>query len=128
MGIKMNITKTRQDLDKIDKKIQRNIKVAGEQQAGEVFRETKVLVPKDTRALVNSGSLTRSFAKTKLTWTIKYGDSNVDGIGVYYAAAVHEVKAKHTPPTTMKYVETPLVKSVADWHSTIARAVRKAVR
>lgn len=123
MGIKMDFKSMHKDLEKTKKRIDRYAKDEMEKMARTVFADTQAAVPRDTGALARSGNLTgRGF-----DWEIKYGNSDVDGVGVYYAAAVHNRRARH-PIGQMKYVEEPFINSIFQWMVVMHRAMQKAFR
>lgn len=122
----MNSQEVRRDLKKIERNAKRTVRLRGGSQAQTVFIETQVKVPKDTGALLASGNLSTNHRGSVFEWIIKYGNSNVDRIGVFYAAAVHERPATHAAPTGTKYVEGPLMRSVAGWRRAAVRAMKEA--
>lgn len=95
-----------------------------------IFDETKIRVPKKTSALLDSGRIERiRTTGYERTYTIKYGDSQVDGVGVSYAAAVHEIlDAEHPAPTGPKYVELPLIEGEGEFKRILIDELRKAVK
>ena len=127
MGIKMDFDKVRRDLRQAERRVKQTVREAGDGEARNVFIETKMRVPKETGALLSSGNLSTNHQGTFYEWIIKYGNSEVDGVGVDYAAAVHERRAVHASPTGTKYVEGPLMESVAGWRRAVARAMKEAM-
>lgn len=91
----------------------------------DVFAETQRRVPKATHALMASGRIEKNEDGTE---SIVYGNSDTEGVGVYYAAAVHEIlDAKHAPPTGAKYVEMPLVEAIPDFKDAVTEAMKKTM-
>lgn len=127
MGLNFNIGDVRKELEAYKEEAVKSVKAAGDFEANAFFEETKLRVPKETNALLESGKLTSSGSKERFEWTVKYGDSNVDGVGVDYAAAVHErVGAYHAPPTGAKYVEGPLVQWIPKFKRAFSKAMQAA--
>jgi hypothetical protein len=90
----------------------------------EIFEETQRMVPKKTRALMESG---RVEWKDRTSASIIYGNSETDRIGVFYAAAVHEIlDAEHDPPTGAKYVEIPLETGMNKFKDRLGKAAKDA--
>lgn len=90
----------------------------------DVFAETQRRVPKATTELMRSGRIEKNQDGSE---SIVYGNSDVEGVGVYYAAAVHEIlDAKHAPPTGAKYVELPLVEAIPDFKDSVTEAMKKS--
>jgi hypothetical protein len=104
MGFELDTSGFSREIERLKKEIPNTAKRALKEEATKVFMDTQTMVPKDTDALMLSGRMDM----TADGFEIKYGDSEVDGIGVYYAAAVHDRHAKHVTGQ-MKYVETPLM-------------------
>lgn len=91
----------------------------------DVFEETQRRVPKESLALMRSGRIERDDDGSE---SIVYGNSEVEGVGVYYAAAVHEIlDAKHAAPTGPKYVELPLVEAIPDFKDAVKEAMKKTL-
>lgn len=92
----------------------------------DVFAETQRRVPKETMALMRSGKIVREEDGSE---SIVYGNSEVEGVGVYYAAAVHEIlDAKHAAPTGPKYVELPLIEAIPDFKDAAAEGMRDVLK
>lgn len=128
MGINFDISGAKRDLKGIEKRVTAAAKLAGGAEFKLFEAETKLRVPKDTTALVNSARSGDRHTGSRFSWWITYGNSNVDNVGIDYAAAVHEdLSAKHAPPTSSKYVETPLIQWKPNFKRAIATAVRRAV-
>lgn len=91
----------------------------------DVFAETQRRVPKESLALMRSGRIEQNEDGSE---SIVYGNSDVEGVGVYYAAAVHEIlDAKHAAPTGAKYVEMPLVEAIPDFKDSVTEAMKKTI-
>lgn len=127
MGFRLDTSAARRDLRGISRRVEAAARNTGRTLAQGVFADTQREVPKDTGALAASGRMDENTGGSVFTWNIQYGNSNVDRIGVYYAAAVHERAARHAAPTKMKFVEDPMVRSTPLWQRSIARAVRRAI-
>lgn len=99
--------------------------------ADAVFTETQVRVPKgDTGALQGSGHVDPvDTSGMKRSCNIHYGDSDVDRVGVFYAAAVHELLShEHPPPTGAKYVEGPLIAAIPEFREKLARKMEDTAK
>jgi hypothetical protein len=96
----------------------------------EVYDETQVRVPQGkTGALANSGKTqaVRDVGNVR-EYEVVYGDSDVDRVGVFYAAAVHEIlDAQHPAPTGAKYVELPLIEAEDKFRNNFIDEMKKAV-
>ncbi|MFE9742959.1 hypothetical protein [Streptomyces sp. NPDC006477] len=95
----------------------------------EVFDETQRRVPKKTGMLKESGQIVwKDRSGPTRSASIVYGNSEVDRVGVFYAAAVHEIlDAEHAPPTGPKYVELPLIEQEDKFKRDLKRAAAKAL-
>lgn len=95
----------------------------------EIFEETQRRVPQKTGALKESGRIEwKDRGGDHPEATIKYGNSEVDRVGVFYAAAVHEIMdARHDPPTGPKYVELPLIEGEEKFKRALAKAAAKSL-
>lgn len=95
----------------------------------EIFQETQRRVPRKTGALKESGKIVPiDRTGSDRSYAIQYGDSDVDRVGVFYAAAVHEIMdAEHDPPTGPKYVEGPLNEGIEKFKKDLAKAAQRAL-
>lgn len=122
-GFDEAIRKFEEAKDKIDENIDKRVHDVMK----DVFAETQRRVPKETMALMRSGRIEKDDETGKES--IVYGNSEVEGVGVYYAAAVHEIlDAKHAPPTGPKYVELPLVEAIPDFRDAVVQATKSALK
>lgn len=116
-------------LKQAEESIAENAEDAVQNNIQEIFEETQRRVPKDTGKLADSGRIEwveKSGAVREAM--IRYGDSNIDRVGVFYAAAVHEIlDAQHDPPTGPKYVELPLIEGQDKFERDIAKAAMKSL-
>lgn len=105
--------------DNVDKRVHDTMK--------DVFAETQRRVPKETMALMRSGRIEKD-DETGVE-SIVYGNSDTEGVGVYYAAAVHEIlDATHAPPTGPKYVELPLIEAIPDFKDAVVQAMEESLK
>lgn len=94
----------------------------------EIFEETQRRVPQKTGALKQSGRIEWTKHGNNPEAVIRYGNSEVDRIGVFYAAAVHEIMdAEHDPPTGPKYVELPLIEGQERFKRALVKAAERAL-
>lgn len=96
----------------------------------DIFLETQVRVPKETTALMNTGKVEENpKPKHVFSRSIWYGEPG-EGEGVIdYAAAVHEIlDARHSPPTSAKYVEQPLIEGIDNLKEKLAEKMKEAVK
>lgn len=85
-----------------------------------VFELSQSLVPKDTWALHDSGSVQLRFRGPLATADISYGSSEVD-----YALVVHErLDLRHDPPTQAKYLESAQNHYTPAFPAAVVRSVR----
>ena len=94
-----------------------------------LLAKSQLEVPRKTNALADTGRVTEvSAGGVHQARGVKYGDSEVDGVGVDYAAAVHEIlKASH-PQGKAKYVEDPLIQSIKEYKEIGAVNMKKLVK
>lgn len=116
-------------LEKAEKEVSEKAKETVSSNIKKVFEETQRRVPVRTEALKKSGRIEwGDETGNHISASIVYGDSEVDRIGVYYAAAVHEVlDAKHEVPTGPKYVELPIIEAKESFKKDIAKMAQKAL-
>ena len=95
----------------------------------EIFEATQRRVPKKNRALMESGRIEWKQRSGRVrSASIIYGNSETDRIGVFYAAAVHEIMdAHHDAPTGPKYVEIPLEEGVQKFKDRLVKAATNAL-
>lgn len=106
--------------DKAEEAVKENIE--------EIFQQTQRRVPQKTGALKESGRIEWKKKGNHPEASIVYGDSDVDRVGVFYAAAVHEIMdAEHDPPTGPKYVEQPLIEGEQRFKRDLAKAATRAL-
>lgn len=125
-------------LDELKKKLQeleRKVVHAAEEAVHEatedIFDVTQERVPRgDTGLLAASGGVEKmETTRTKVGAKIHYGDSDTDRVGVFYAAAVHEILShEHAAPTGPKYVEGPLVEGIPRIKEKLAVKIGDAVK
>jgi len=131
MGFDMDIEGLKKKFKDAIEKVPKKVGDAIEEEGQKIFDRTQVIVPRErTRTypeeLKDSGVLDHSHSGTKYSSKITYGDSDTDGVGVDYAAAVHEIlTARHDPPTQAKYVEQPLIEAIPDVKKAVAAAIEK---
>jgi len=116
-------------LEKAEKEVADEAQKAVSESIKEIFEETQRRVPKKTRALMDSGRVEWKSRTGKVrSASIIYGNSETDRIGVFYAAAVHEIlDAEHDPPTGPKYVEIPLEDGTEAFKNRLAKAAERAL-
>lgn len=94
----------------------------------EIFKETQRRVPQKTGALKQSGRIEWKNRGDHPEASIVYGNSDVDRVGIFYAAAVHEIMdAEHDAPTGPKYVELPLIEGEENFKRDLAKAAMKSL-
>jgi hypothetical protein len=95
----------------------------------EIFKESQRRVPQKTGALKQSGRIEwKERGGDHPEAAIVYGDSDVDRVGIFYAAAVHEIMdAEHDVPTGPKYVEQPLIEGEENFKRDLAKAAARAL-
>lgn len=116
-------------LKEAEEKIGDNAAEAVKESLDEIFQETQRRVPQKTGALKESGRIEwKSRGGMHPEAAIVYGNSDVDRVGVFYAAAVHEIMdAEHDPPTGPKYVELPLIEGEEKFKRALAKAAMKSL-
>lgn len=132
MGFSMDgLDDLKEKFKRMGEKISDAAEKAVKDTADDIFDETQLRVPKGpTGALQASGHVKDGEnTNTRKTRIIHYGDSDVNGVGVDYAAAVHEIlHAEHAPPTGPKYVEGPLVEGIPDFKKNLVEKMEEAVK
>ncbi|GAA2554969.1 hypothetical protein GCM10010423_65180 [Streptomyces levis] len=116
-------------LETAEQEVAEEAEGAVEDSIKEIFEATQRRVPKKTRALMESGRIEwKERSGNVRSASIIYGNSDTDRIGVFYAAAVHEIlDAQHDPPTGAKYVELPLEEGTQRFKERLEKAAKNAL-
>jgi len=124
-GFTLNTERLQKQLERFKKEALRELDQEMHNSTERVFDHSQILVPVDTGALKATGTLYRNGDRD---YSVEYGDpAATNGVGVDYAAAVHEIlRARHEPPTQAKFVEQPLIEESHSLPEHLAGAIDKA--